>query len=132
MRLALLVLLMLPALARAQHDEPENFPWSERLFFPLRDVNTAEYEPDFAWQRLSERERQTKSGIDFWYGSLSERRLGVERRLQLNVPLLGDGLRFRWQHEQVLNEEIQTGSEKLELQFRLGGAVALALFGNGV
>ena len=119
-----------PREARAQAG-PDNFPWRARLWYPLRDVNTAHYEPDFAWQRISERERQTKSGIDFWYGSLSEQRLGVERRLQLNVPL-GEAVRFRWQHEELAIEEIRAGSEKIELQFRLRGPLAFTVSGNGV
>lgn len=122
--------VLIAAPAHAQNEDA--FPWRARLWFPLRDVNTAEYEPDFAWQRLSESERQTKSGIDFWYGSLSERRLGIERRLQLNTPLVGDVLRFRWHLEQSANEEIQGGSEKIELQFRVAGPVAFTLSGSGV
>lgn len=130
MRAVLLAFVMASGAAQAQ--EGDSFPWNERRFFPLRDVNTAEYEPDFAWQRLSERERQTASGIDFWYGSLSEAKLGVERRLQLNIPLIAERLHFRWQHEEVAVEEISAGSEKIELQFAIAGPVALTLSGNGV
>jgi hypothetical protein len=133
MRAALFAFLLLtfagaPALAQNE----DAFPWRFRQWFPLRDMSPAEYEPDFAWQRLSETQRQNKSGIDFWYGSLSERRLGVDRRLQLNLPLLGEAIRFRWQYEEVTLEDIQTGSEKIELQFRVAGPVAITLSGNGV
>lgn len=127
---ALLLMTFAGTTAHAQNEDA--YPWRSRMWFPLRDLSTAEYEPDFAWQRLSESERQTKSGIDFWYGSLSERRLGVERRLQINMPLLGEAVRFRWLREEVAVEEIQAGSEKIELQFRVGGPVAITLSGNGV
>src|SRR5687768_12438189 len=108
-----LFLLVTFAGAPAFAQNEDAFPWRFRQWFPLRDMSPAEYEPDFAWQRLSETERQNKSGIDFWYGSLSERRLGVDRRLQLNLPLLGEAIRFRWQFEEVALEDIQTGSEKI-------------------
>lgn len=124
----LLAMLLLALPAQAQED---SFVWGERRFFPLRDVNVAEYEPDFAWQRLSERERQRKSGIDFWYGSLSEEKLGVERRLQLNYPLT-ERLHFRWQHEEITIEEIEAGSEKIELQYAVAGPLSLTLSGTGV
>lgn len=135
MRVAVLALVVAaaafaPGLAAAQSDD--EFPLKRRQFFPLRDVNAAEYEPDFAWQRLSETERQRASGIDFGYGSLSERRLGIERRLQLNTPLVEGWLHFRWQHEMVANEEIEAGSEKIELQLGRPGSVAFTLSGNGV
>lgn len=110
----------------------DEFPWKQRLWYPLRDVNTAEYEPDFAWQRISETERQRTSGVDFWYGSLSERRLGVEQRLQLNVPLAGERLRFRWQHESTATEEIEAEHEKIELQIGLARGLALTISGRGV
>lgn len=124
-------MLLLPASSFAQHPVGEDaFPWGTRHFFPLRDVNTAEYEPDPSWERLVERRAHTHSGIDFWYGSLSERRLGHEMRVQLNASLT-ERLRFRYLREEIANEEISVGHERLELQYRIAGPVSLTASGFG-
>lgn len=119
--------LALPAAARAQAAAPgEGQP-----FFELRDLNTAQYESDFAWQRLAEREHQRKSGIDLTTGSVSAKNITLSRRVQLNAPLTGDRVRFRWHHEEFGDEELAITTEKLELQFRLAGPVALTIFSSG-
>ncbi len=110
--------------------DEEAFPWAFRHFFPLRDVNTAEYEADPSWQRLAERRAHTHSGVDFWYGSLSERRLGNEVRIQLSADLTRR-LRFRYLRESVANEEISAGSERLELAYRVLGPLSLTASGFG-
>ena len=116
----------LPLVARAQAQPPgEGQP-----FFALRDLNTAQYEPDLSWQRLAEQEHQRKTGIDLATGSVSAKNITLSRRIQVNAPL-NDRVRFRWHHEEFGDEEVAILTEKLELQFRVAGPVALTLFSSG-
>ena len=98
--------------------------------FVASDVNIAQYEPDFAWQRTAEREHQRKSGVDLWVGSVSGKDIVFSRHVQINASL-ADRLRFRWRHEQYGDPELAITTEMLELQVRVVGPVALTLFSSG-